>query len=144
MKQASEIPCEKMCSVLGYVLANLLLVHLSKDNTDSSGFALLPSTSGSSRLELLGRDSYRISYDVEVQSLHLGTLSRFHPSFIHKTLAETTQNSLAPRSVTSGNRASRHAKGSRVWEVASSLRIFDEIRLWGLMEKDKRKSFSTK
>lgn len=89
MKQASEIPCEKICSVLRHVLANLLLVHLSKDNIDSSGFALLPSTTESSRLELLGRDSYRISYVVEVQSLHLGTLSsRFHPSFIHKILAE--------------------------------------------------------
>ena len=41
-KQASEIPREKMCSVLRHVLANLLLVHLSKDNVDSSGFALLP------------------------------------------------------------------------------------------------------
>ena len=90
MKQASEIPCEKMCSVLGHVLANLLLVHLWKDNVDSSGFALLPSTTGS--LELLGRDSYRISYVVEVQSLHLGTLSsRFHPSFIHKKLAACCQ-----------------------------------------------------
>lgn len=89
MKQAPEIPCEKMCSVLGHVLANLLLVHLWKDNVDSSGFALLPSTTGSSRLELLGRDSYRNLLCCWGTRSSLGD-----PSCIHKTLAE--QHKTAP------------------------------------------------